>query len=92
MAAQDAANIARLALETTERAFVYLDGFNVELTTAVDGKIDLAFLPEWYRSDPGLYITRFAVSPRWKNGGNTPTRNMTIQVNWRGPIASIPPD
>ncbi len=94
MAAQDAANIARVALITTERAFVYIDGFNVELTTAMDSDtaVDIERLPEYYRTDPGIYITRFAAQPRWKNGGNTPTNQMTVQVNWRGPPGPIPPD
>jgi hypothetical protein len=75
------------------RAFVLLDGFNVELTTAADFKsVDIDKLPERYKSDPSLYITRFAVSPRWRNSGNTPTRKMTYQVNWRGPPGPIPPD
>jgi hypothetical protein len=80
------------ALEVTERAFVYLDGFNYELTTALDSKIEPEKLPERYRATPELYITRFAVQPRWRNGGNTPVENMTIRVDWRGPPAHIPPD
>jgi hypothetical protein len=32
------------------------------------------------------------VLPRWKNSGNTPTKKMAIQVNWRGPPGPIPPD
>jgi hypothetical protein len=81
------------AFEATERAFVFIDGFNVELTTATDikGKVDYETLPQWYRSNPELYITRFALQPRWKNGGNTPTRKMTIQVDWRGPPGPVPP-
>lgn len=81
------------ALETTERAFVFIDGFNIELTTAVDSdQVGYELLPERYRSDPGIYVTRFAAQPRWKNGGNTPTKEMTIQVAWRGPLGPIPPD
>jgi hypothetical protein len=81
------------ALQVTERAFVFLDGFNVELTTALDGdEVDYESLPERYRSDPGIFITRFAAQPRWKNGGNTPTKQLTIQVDWRGPTGPIPPE
>jgi hypothetical protein len=70
----------------SNRAFVFLDGFNVELTTAVNaGTININSLPEPYKSRPELYITRFAVQPRWKNGGNTPTKDMRFQVDWRGP-------
>src|ERR1700730_6567492 len=54
-------------LDVTECAFVYLDGFNHELTTASDSKIEPEKLPERYRDDPELYITRFAVQPKWKN-------------------------
>lgn len=81
------------ALEATERAFVFLDGFTPELTTGADLEGEhVDGIPEHYRFDPGLYISRFAVLPRWKNGGNTPTRKMTFQVNWRTPPIDIPPD
>ncbi len=80
-------------LQTTERAFVFIHEFDVELTTAADAKIvKTEHLPERYRSDPDLFITRFAFFPRWKNSGNTPTRKMTIQIDWRGPPGPIPPD
>lgn len=56
--------------QTAQRAFVFLDGFNVELTTATDSKtVTAEMLPQWYRSDPGLYITRFAALPKWRNAG-----------------------
>lgn len=73
------------ALETTNRAFVSIDGFEQELTTHADRlsiSHDIRDLPEDYEGRSDLYITRFAVAPRWKNGGNTPTKNMTIQINW----------
>jgi len=82
----------RDALEATERAFIFIDGFNYELTTALDAKIEPANLLERYRSDPGFYITRFAAQPKWKNIGNTPTKKMTIRVDWRGPLGPVPPD
>jgi hypothetical protein len=73
----------RESLETTERAFVYIDGFEIELTTAQDGgSEDIEVLPEMYRNDPGLFVTRFAVQPRWRNSGHTPTRNMKIRVDF----------
>ena len=81
----------REALETTERAYVFLDGFAPEITTAEDVHEARNHLPERYRDDPGLFMTRFAVRPRWKNGGNTPTKRMTVQVGWRGPEGPIPP-
>lgn len=76
--------------EQQARAFVFLDGFNVELTVATDGNILLEHLPENYRDRPELYITRFAIQPKWKNSGNTPTKKMTVCIDWRvteGPIA-----
>jgi hypothetical protein len=84
---------AEKALGTAERAFVFLDGFNIELTTALDSDApDYEWLPQRYRQDPGLYITRFAAQPRWKNGGNTPTEQLTIRVNWIGPTGPIGPE
>lgn len=84
------------SLAQTERAFVFLDGFNYELTTAAESNIPIeeliGMLPERYKLDRGHYITRFSVQPRWKNSGNSPTKKMTIRVNWRGPIGPIPPD
>jgi hypothetical protein len=72
------------------RAFVFLDGFSTELTTAADARVvDAENLPKEYKSDPGLYITRFAVAPKWRNGGETQTKNMTIRVNWCGPIGDL---
>jgi hypothetical protein len=69
-----------------ERAFVSLEGFITELTTAADaGPVPEQFIPERYRADPGLYLTRCALIPKWKNSGRTPTKNMTIQVSWGGP-------
>ena len=91
-AAKDSAEIAREALLKTERAFVFLDGFTYELTTAADSKNEDENLPEFYRNRRELFITRFAVQPKWKNGGNTPTRKMTIRIDWRGPLGPVPPD
>jgi hypothetical protein len=78
------------AFRQKERAFVFLEGFNYELTTLLDGPSHM--IPAIHSADPGLGITRFAVQPRWKNGGSTPTKNLTIQVGWRGPIGPIPPE
>jgi len=69
-----------------ERAFIFIDGFNVELATALDSEPsgrDLTWLPPFYQQEPGLWISRFAAQPRWKNGGNTPTNQLTIQTDWR---------
>jgi hypothetical protein len=75
-----------------QRAFVFIDGFTPEITTAADIGTKPEDLPERYRSRPHLYMHCFAVVPRWKNSGNTPTRNMKMQVDWRGPPGPIPPD
>jgi hypothetical protein len=83
------------AKETSKRqsrAFVFIDGFNVELTTATNIKIAIEDLPKIYQSSPELFIARFAVQPKWKNSGNTPTKNMNIHVNWQGPEGGIPPE
>jgi hypothetical protein len=81
--------------EASQRAFVFIDGFNFELTTRADvkGALDASYEaePQWHQHHPELVITRFAIQPRWKNGGNTPTSNMTIQVDWRGPPGPVPP-
>ncbi len=70
-------------IKMIERAYLYLDKFNVELTTAENNKtVDMGLLPENYQEDPGLFVARLAVQPRWKNGGNTPTNDMTFNVNW----------
>jgi len=79
-------------LRKIERAFVFIDGFNVELTTAADSKSPVELESETYKSCPELFITRFAIQPRWKNSGNTPTKNMSIRVNWGGPEGTIPPE
>jgi hypothetical protein len=89
-AALKAANVADDALKTIERAFVFVEGFDVELTSAADAKeVRPENLPPRYQSEPELFITRFALLPRWKNSGSTPTRNMTIQVN-AGPLRRTP--
>jgi hypothetical protein len=81
------------ALITTERAFVFIDGFNIELTTAADSSVvENEMLPEAYRNKPELFITRFAAQPRWKNSGSTPVQDLTIQVDWHSPGSPIPLD
>jgi hypothetical protein len=101
VATDQLAKSGQRAFEATERAFVFLDGFNYELTTRADlptpanmkriGIHGAKGEPEWYRSFPQFVITSFAMQPRWKNSGSTPTRNMTIQVDWRGPPGPVPP-
>jgi hypothetical protein len=69
----------------SNRAAVYIDGFSYELTVAGDAKDNAIFEHLPPGTDPTLFVTRFAVQPRWKNGGNTPTRRMHIYVDWRAP-------
>ena len=70
------------SLEQTERAFVFLDKIDNELTASPDSDAASKRFPEQYRKNAGRYITRFAIQPRWKNGGKTPTKSMTVQVNF----------
>jgi hypothetical protein len=83
---------AERSLTAVERAYVFIDGFTPEITTAEDLGTPGNDLPQRYWHRKHLYMHRFAVLPRWKNGGNTPTRKMRIQVNWRGPEGPIPPE
>lgn len=82
-------------IKQIERPFVFIEGFTYELSTAADADADaetgFEHLPERYRKRPEIYITRFAVLPRWKNGGRTATHDMKIKVNWRGPDGPVPP-
>jgi len=78
--------------EATERAFVYLEGFNYEISVVDPGDHGTVnALPEEYRMRPSLYITRFAMQPKWKNSGRTASKNMRIQVNWNSPSRSVGP-
>jgi hypothetical protein len=93
-AAEKQAKIAERSLTELQRAFVFIDGFNIELTTALDSDLtptNYQWLPTRYQQDPGLYVSRFAAQPRWKNGGNTPTEQLTIQVHWRALAPPNPP-
>ena len=63
-----AANVAKDALITTERAFVFLDDIDTEYSTQPRGS-----------SSEFRFLT---LKPRWRNSGNTPTRNMRIRINW----------
>jgi hypothetical protein len=80
--------VARETFEASERAFVFVDGFTPEVTTLAD-QPDVMFPESVPPQNRGLVVTRFAVQPRWKNGGNTPTRDMRIQVDWRGPGGTL---
>src|SRR6202035_1762513 len=72
------------ALGVTERAFVYIDGFNPEITTQAEviGIGPQTVIPVGPAGDPTLNVTRFAAQPRWKNSGSTPTKNLKIRADW----------
>ncbi|HEY0257959.1 MAG TPA: hypothetical protein VGC39_10990 [Candidatus Methylacidiphilales bacterium] len=82
--------------EVTQRAFVFLDSFDYELTVYTD-RADAVASELWkiraaYQGREHLFITRFAVQPKWKNSGSTPTKHMVIQTDWRGPPGPVPPE
>jgi len=80
-AAAEANAISREAFKATERAFVFLDGFDYELTTLLDNPRTPT--PNGLdENDRGLFVTRFAAQPKWRNSGNTPTKQMHIQIDW----------
>lgn len=87
-AALKSAMVAEKSLQTTARAFVYIDGFMNQITLLSDSNFSgegqtRTGLP------PELVITRFAVFPIWRNSGTSPTVNMTIKVGWCGPGTQI---
>jgi hypothetical protein len=73
-----------------QRAFIFLDKFNCELTTAAEAKIPIEKIPQNYKNDSDLYITRFAIQPIWKNSGSTPPINMKINLDWWIPPGIFP--
>jgi hypothetical protein len=85
---------AEKALAIVERAFVFIDGFNTELATPLDGDLSrgLYWLTPFYQQEPGLWITRFAAQPRWKNSGSTPTNQLMIKTDWRTFDTDVPAD
>lgn len=58
--------IAERALISTERAFVFVEDF----------------VPDFSFTPRQLQINYFRVKPRWRNNGTTPTKDMTVSVNW----------
>jgi hypothetical protein len=66
------------ALEATERAFVFIDGFDYELSVLAD-QMNQEELPEALKSvDPRLYVTYFAIQPRWSEIFEMPGMNRVI--------------
>lgn len=56
------------ALTTTERAFVFLDDFDLDWQRVVQDNVPR--------------LQRFIIKPRWRNSGTTPTRNNVVRINW----------
>ncbi len=73
-----------------QRAFVFLERFDYELTTAADNKTPIEKLPKNYEDHPDLFITRFTIQPIWRNSGNTPPKDMKINVNYWVPPGTWP--
>jgi hypothetical protein len=71
---KEAVRISERALISTERAFVFLDDFDPEIVYGRRGNQSGDF--------NNLTVNQLAIRPRWRNGGNTPTKDMTIIVNW----------
>jgi hypothetical protein len=69
------------SLRLTQRAFVYLDGFNTEITLLDDNESNRKIELESGK-DRSLWVTRFAAQPRWRNSGNSPALNMTLETNF----------
>jgi hypothetical protein len=74
-----AANIAKDALISTERAFVFLEDFDPVWTIGLRGS-----------GDNNREFRHFAIRLRWRNNGTTPTRNMTVIVNWHPTQGNLP--
>jgi hypothetical protein len=54
--------------QATQRAFVYIDGLNYELTTAADQTpVTVDLLPDAYKSRPALFVTRLSLLQKCGN-------------------------
>ena len=71
---KEAVRISERALISTERAFVFLEDFDPEIVYGRRGTQSGA--------SNNLTVSQLAIRPRWRNGGNTPTKDMTVIVNW----------
>jgi hypothetical protein len=78
-AAQRSAEIANNSLITTERAFVFLDDIDPAPVFGLRGS-----------GNNNTEIQQFPIRPRWRNSGNTPTRNMAVIVNWTYSEGDLP--
>ena len=75
--------LAREEFSTTSRAFVFLEDIEPTISVYTDNpansdpaKSEIE-IPQRHKD---LFVTYFAWQPKWKNAGNTPTRNMRIRV------------
>lgn len=76
-----------------ERAFVHIDSIVFEIVTVDENSaFSRERIPEIYRDNHHLYMTRFAVRPIWRNSGKSPTRNMTVWVRHGKSARHIPHD
>jgi hypothetical protein len=75
--ANRSAETAERALVTIERSFVFLIELNFDSMSWTGGR----------------QIVHLQVKPIWRNSGSTPTRNLSIRVNWAHcPISNVPPE
>jgi hypothetical protein len=70
--------LTREALVTTTRAFVFLEDFDNNFVTA------------WRNGNPS--ISNFIIVARWKNSGDTPSKNLTISLNVLYVEGDVPPN
>jgi len=83
-AAEKSAATARDALVTTERAFVFLEDFDTNPSYGRRGSTTGI-------GHGGWEVRQFIERPRWRNNGNTPTKDdMTVIVNWVPWVGDLP--
>jgi hypothetical protein len=73
------ARLTKEALVTTQRAFVFMED------------IEALFSTKW-GTDANPSALNFVMAPRWRNSGDTPSRNLTIRVNWQPFDGELPKD
>jgi hypothetical protein len=82
------------ALETAERAYVFVKEIKTEITTAEGNSESITkLLNAGITTPPRFRITRFAAIPIWRNSGSTPAKEITIKVDWwQDPDGNFPPE
>jgi hypothetical protein len=63
---QRQSKLTERALVSTQRAFVFLEEFGTEFAQTV--------------SQPA--VRHFAIKPKWRNSGTTPSKRLTVRLNW----------